>query len=246
MSPSLSTFLFEVANFIALAALLAWLFFKPVRQAIADQRAKISAQEEKAAQKLADADRMRQQIAAQHKALAIELEQFRVEARAAAKQESDALLATTRAQLERERSALRRDALNIEKAQAAKLAQALASAAYLTVKRFFEQMEGPELERLLMTAACQELSAFSIDSLGSVTVESATLLDPEAQALMASTLGEAKKTAVFRVLPELVSGVRISTQQGLIDASVAGLATFAEQSLAEALAAMIREEVEHA
>ena len=107
-------------------------------------------------------------------------------------------------------------------------------------------MEGPELERLLMTAACQELSAFSIDSLGSVTVESATPLDPEAQALMASTLGEAKKTAVFRVLPELVSGVRISTQQGLIDASVAGLATFAEQSLAEALAAMIREEVEHA
>jgi hypothetical protein len=48
------------------------------------------------------------------------------------------------------------------------------------------------------------------------------------------------------VLPELVSGVRIATQQGLIDASVAGLATFAEQSLAEALAAMIREEVEHA
>jgi F0F1-type ATP synthase membrane subunit b/b' len=246
VSPSLTTFLFEAANFIALAALLAWLFFKPVRQAIEDQRAKIKAQEEEAAQKLTDAERMRQEINTQHKGLATELEQLRTKARAAAKQESEALLATTRAQLERERSALRRDALNIENAQTAKLAQALAAAAYSTVKRFFEQMAGPELEQLLIKAACRELSTFSSNALESVTVESAAPLDAEAQGLIASVLGTAKKTAAFRVSPELVAGVRISTLQGLIDASVAGLAAFAEQALTEEITALIREESDHA
>ena len=39
MSPTLTTFLFEAANFLVLAAVLGWLFFKPVRQALADHRA---------------------------------------------------------------------------------------------------------------------------------------------------------------------------------------------------------------
>jgi F0F1-type ATP synthase membrane subunit b/b' len=246
VSPNLTTFLFEAANFIALAALLAWLFFKPVRQAIEDQRAKVKAQEEEAVQKLADAERVRQEINAQHQGLAAELEQLRTEARAAAKQESEALLATMHAQLERERSALRRDTLNIEKARTAKLAQALASAAYSTVKRFFEQMEGPELERLLIKAACRELSTFSNHTLGSATVESAALLDADAQGRIESALGAANTTAEFRVVPELVAGVRIATLQGLIDASVTGLAAFAEQSLTEEMTAMILEESDRA
>jgi F0F1-type ATP synthase membrane subunit b/b' len=245
VSPSLTTFVFEAANFIALAALLAWFFFQPVRKVIEDQRLKVKTQEDEAAQKLSEAERVRQEIASQHMRLAAELEQLRVEARETAKQESDTLLAATRAQLERERAALRRDGLNIEKAQTVKLAHALASAAHATLKRFFAQMEGPELEQLLLTAACRELTTISNHAVGPVTIESAAPLDGEAKQLIESALGVSRKISDFRVVPELVAGVRIATRQGLIDASVAGLAHFAEQALTEEITAIMREESDH-
>jgi F0F1-type ATP synthase membrane subunit b/b' len=245
VSPSLTTFLFEAANFITLAALLAWLFFKPVRKVIEDQRAKAKTQEDEAAQKLSEAERGRQEIELQHKSLAAELEHMHAEARETAKQESDTLLAATRAQLERERAALKRDGLHIEKAQTAKLAHALASVAHATLKRFFEQMEGPELEQLLLTAACRELTTISNHAVGPVTIESAAPLDIEAKRLIESAMGAPQKTSDFRVVPELVAGVRISTRHGVIDASVAGLAHFAEQTLTEEITAIMREESDH-
>jgi hypothetical protein len=48
------------------------------------------------------------------------------------------------------------------------------------------------------------------------------------------------------VVPELLAGVRIATPQGLIDASVSGLARFAEQVLIDDMTAMIQEEADHA
>ena len=65
MNDSLWTFVFEIANFVALAAVLAWLFFKPVRKALEDQQAKARQHEEEAAQKLADAERLREDIESQ-------------------------------------------------------------------------------------------------------------------------------------------------------------------------------------
>jgi F0F1-type ATP synthase membrane subunit b/b' len=217
-----------------------------VRQAIADQQAKVNTQAEEAARKLSDAERVRQEIAAQRQKLATELELMRAESRETAKQEADTLLAAARAQLERERAALRRDLLNIENAQTVKLAQALASAAHTTLKRFLEQMEGPELEQLLLKAACRELNTLSHGALGPVTVEAAAPLGSEAKQMIASAIGAPENTAAFRVVPALVAGVRISTRHGLIDASVAGLAHFAEQSLREDITAMIQEESDDA
>jgi F0F1-type ATP synthase membrane subunit b/b' len=246
VSPSLTTFLFETANFVALAALLAWLFFKPVRQAIDTQRMTMQTQVEEAARKLSDAERVRQEIDAQHRKLATELERLRAETRQTAQQESDALLTATRAQLERERAALRRDMLNLEKAQMTKLARALASAAHVTIKRFFAQMEGPELEQLLLKAASRELKLISNHDLGPVTIESAVSLNAEAKQTIAFAMGTHQTTVDFRVVPELVAGVRIATRHGLIDASVTGLARFAEQALAADITAMIQEESDHA
>ena len=40
MNETLATFLFEVANFLVLAVVLAWLFFNPVRKVLADRQAK--------------------------------------------------------------------------------------------------------------------------------------------------------------------------------------------------------------
>ena len=62
VSPTLTTFLFEAANFLVLAAVLGWLFFKPVRQALVDHREKFESDNRKATQKLAEAEKTRQEI----------------------------------------------------------------------------------------------------------------------------------------------------------------------------------------
>lgn len=241
---SLWTFVFETANFVALAAILAWLLFKPVRKALADQQAKTRQLEQDAAQKLTDAQHLRDEIASQQHKLASELDATRAKTLEAAKQEAAEILADARAHADRERAALKREALNIEKAQATKIAQAVAVATHNTVKQFLQQMEGPDLERTLLKAACRELQAFSHNSLAPVTVESATELDGDARELITKSLGPSAKTANFRVVPELNGGLRVSTARGLIDASVAGLANFAGQSLSAEMQSIIREESE--
>jgi F-type H+-transporting ATPase subunit b len=244
VNDSLWTFVFEIANFVALAAVLTWLLFKPVRKALEDQRAKAGRKEEEAAQKLADAERLRKDIESQHEKLATELEAMRVKAGAVAKQEAEQIVAEARAQMERERARLRREALHIEQAQTSRIARAVAIAAQSTMKRFLVQMDGPELEQTLIKAACRELGTFSNGSLAPVTVETAMSIDGDSRQLIDSALGNAAKTADFRVVPELKGGLRISTSNGLIDASITGLANFAEQSLAAEMESIIRENSE--
>jgi F0F1-type ATP synthase delta subunit len=144
--------------------------------------------------------------------------------------------------MELERASMKRDALHIEGAQLSKIARAVATATHDALKRFLQQMEGPELEQTLIKAACRELQTFSNNSLAPVTVESAAQIDDELLELINTSLGNAAKTADFRVVPELEGGIRISTAHGLIDASVMGLANFAEQSLSADMESMIREE----
>jgi F0F1-type ATP synthase membrane subunit b/b' len=244
VSDSLWTFAFEIANFGMLAAVLAWLFFKPVRQAIENQRAKVRRHEEDAAQALADAERLRKDIESQRATLATELEAIRAKARDAAKQEAESIINDARAHMEKEHAALKRDALHIERAQAAKIASAVATATHETMKRFLEQMQGPELEQTLIKAACRELQAFSNNALKPVTIEVAKPLDDESRQLIMSSLGTAAKTADLRVDPELKGGVRIATAHGLIDASFTGLAKYAQQSLSAEMESMLREESE--
>ena len=244
MNDSLWTFAFEIANFVALAAVLAWLFFKPVRKALADQQAKASTLEEDAAQKLADAESLQQDIKSQRDALAGELEAMRIESRQVAKQEAEQIPAESRAHAERERAALNRDALHIERAQMAKIAEAVACATHSTMKRFLQQMDGPELEQTLIKAACRELQAFSSSSLAPVTIESAAPLDDDVRRLINASLGAAAQSTDFRVVPDLQGGLRISTAHGLIEASVTGLVNFAKQSLSAEMESIIREDVE--
>jgi F-type H+-transporting ATPase subunit b len=244
VNDSLWTFVFEIANFVALAAVLAWLLFKPVRKALADQQAKARQLEDDAAQKLTDAESLRQDVESQRQALAGELETMRVRVREIARQEAEQILAEARAHAERERAALKRDALHIERAQMTKIARAVATATHDTMKRFLQQMEGPELEQTLLKAACRELKAFSNNPLAPVTIESAAPLDDDARRLINASLGVAAKSADFRVVPGLEGGLRISTAHGLIDASVTGLANFAEQSLSAEMESIIREEDE--
>ncbi len=239
---TLTTFLFEAANFVALAGALAWLFFKPVRRALESQRAKMKQQEEEAAKKLAEAETLRDQISNQREMLGAELEQMRAKTRDLAKEQAAAVVTEARTQMERERETLRHEAVSIQRAQTSKLARAVAAATQATVRRLLQQMAGPELEQMLVTAACRELARFANNSSSAVTVETASALDETSKAEIEAALGRAKKRANFRVVPELVTGLRITTEEGLIDASVSGLASFAEQFLNTEIDRMLSEE----
>lgn len=244
MNDSLWTFVFQTANFVVLAALLAWLFFEPVRRALESQQAKGRRLEEDAERKLADAESHWQEVESQRRALASELEAMRDKVREKAKQEAEQILAEARARADQEQAALKRDALHIERAQLTKIARAVAGATHDAMQRLLRQMQGPELEQALLRTACREVQTLSNNSLAPVTVESAAPLDDEGQRLIRSSLRAAAKSVSFRVAPELDAGLRISTAHGLIDASAAGLAQFAEQSLAAEMEAIIREEQE--
>lgn len=242
MSPTLTTFLFEIANFLALAGFLAWFFFKPVRGVIERQRQALAVREQEAAGKLAEAEKQLAAMEGQRRALVDELERMRAAARDTARQEAAAIMDGARAQADRERSRLRREALQIEKAQTGKLGRAVAGATHTIMARFLGQVEGPELERALLDAACRELAASAVTSLGSVTIESASPLAAEARAQLETALGGARKNAEFRVVPGLIVGVRVSTDHGLIDVSGAGLAAVAEQAVNDEISAIVREE----
>jgi hypothetical protein len=215
-----------------------------VRKALEDQRAKAKQQGEEAARMLAEAERVRQEIESQRQSMSAELEQIQTKSREVAQQEAERLVAEARAQMDRERATMKREALHIEQAQTAKIAHAVATVTHTALKRFLHQMEGPELEQIWCKAACHELKTFSNRSLAPVTVESAIQIDEELLDLINTSLGNAAKTANFRVVPELQGGLRISTAHGLIDASITGLANFAEQSLSAEMESMIREESE--
>jgi F0F1-type ATP synthase membrane subunit b/b' len=81
VSPTWSTFLFEMANFLLLAAVLGWLFFRPVRDALEKRRAGLEAEDREAAEKLAEAERLRAEAADRRSELEASLATLRASAR---------------------------------------------------------------------------------------------------------------------------------------------------------------------
>lgn len=235
MSPTLTTFLFEAANFVILAALLGWLLFKPVRAALERRQAEQARQAEETARKLSEADALNQEVRQRHRELEQELDQIRVATRTAAEKQAEEIRASARVAAQHEREAIERRLASLEHQQLERLADGVASAVCETTKRLLEQINGPELERGLVGAACRQLQEFNKGSLGSVTVESAAPLPEELKAEIASALGESAKNAQYHTVPEIVAGVRIRTSEGLVDASATGMSRYAERVLSETL-----------
>ncbi len=236
MSPSLTTFLFETANFVALAAALGWLFFKPVRAALQAQRERTRKQLADAAAALAEAKQSREQAEAARRALAGELEQMRSHERELAKQERESILNEARRRGEAERAALLQEATRLGQSQLAELSAAAATAASEAVRALLQQIAGPDLELALTAAACRELRALGDGApLEPIAISSATPLSEAQRAALAAALGEVLPRTELRVDPALLSGIRIGTAAGLIDASALGLARYAALSLRAAL-----------
>jgi len=231
VSPTLTTFLFEAANFLVLAAILAWLFFKPVRQALHDRRDKMDAETRQAAEKLADAERQQQEITAAHGNLQEELNELRSRELEAARRQADRLLADARTAAELELDLARRQAARMSDRQQDTLAHVAAYAAADAVGNLLQQIAGPELHDALVQSACRQLHMLPAERLGQVKIESARPLSTQQRAALTEALGPAAAGADFRTVDDLRAGVRVSTGNGLIDASIGGLASYARQAL---------------
>ncbi len=235
MSPPLTTFLFEAANFLVLAGVLTWLLFRPVRSAIEKRRESIAREHQQAAEKLADADRMRAEIAERLNQLDEELRAQRETAKKEAGEEAERIVAETREAAERERAALKRQMAYLEHARVERLSNIIAATTGQAVGRLLQDIADSDLDEALLKEGRSRLASFNGKKIAPVIVESARKLTDEERINLQNALKEAGQTIEFRVAEELKVGLRISTNQGLIDLSGAGLAEFAERSLSAQL-----------
>jgi len=232
MSASWTTFLYEAANFLLLAALLGWLFFRPVREALERRRQELESEKRAAEDARAKAEQALQDARAKRAELEDSLRELRERVASDAEAESTRLAEAARKQAQREREALEREFIALRTENARALARDAAFAAREIVVRLLEEMKGAELDQTLLRAACRELEELRASgSLGNVVIESAAPLDRPALAAIAEAAGISPDTATHRVDPDLVVGVRVLTAKGLVDTSAAGLAAQAERVL---------------
>ncbi len=235
MSSTLSTFLFELTNFLLLAGLLGWLLFKPVRTTLQERQATEKRQIAALAEQTAEADRLRADLAQRHSAFEQEMARLREEHLATVDQEAAAIRAGARDAAARERDSMTRMLGHLEHAQAERLAVLVAATARDSVERLLTSLGAPGLEAALIDSACRQVRALGGGSLGAVLIESAQPLSASAETAVRAALEHRATDAEFRVIPRLGAGIRLTTAGGLVDASAAGIASQAERLLIETL-----------
>lgn len=232
MSDTWVTFLFEAANFLLLAVVLGWLFFRPIRDMLERRRSEFENERLAAADTRAEAKLQLEQARSRRTELEAALETLRERVQRAAETESERLIETARGQMQRERETLKGELASHRRAQARSLARDAALVAREIVVRLLGEIEGPDLERSLLRAACGELEKLRASgSLAPVVVEAASPLDDDALHTLLEAAGIGTSGTVHRSNPDLVAGLRVLTSRGLVDASVAGMAAQAERVL---------------
>jgi F0F1-type ATP synthase membrane subunit b/b' len=232
VSPSWVTFAFEVGNFLLLAALLGWLFFRPVRAALEGRRSRLESEQRAAADARERAERESQDARARRETERAELERAREELRREAEAERQQLLEAGRNQLARERGQLDQELQAARSASARAQARDAAFAAHVIVERLLAALKGADLEELLAGAACRSLAELAAHgSLAPLVIESAAPLDASTLGRLAAAAGVAREQATTRAEPDLIAGLRVLTARGLVDATVSGLAAQAERLL---------------
>jgi len=230
------TLLFEAANFLLLAAVLAWFFFRPVRDALERRRSELESEQKAAALARSEAEDALRQARERRIELEGSLEELRERVRLEAENQAEQLIDAARIQTQNERETLKGELVSQRRAQARSLGQDAALAAREIVVSLMDEIDGPGLERALLRTACRELEKLrSSGSLAPVVIESNLPLDDTARDALAEAAGIAPADAVHRVDPMLVAGLRVLTAQGLVDASAMGLAIQAERVLVEQL-----------
>ncbi|MEZ6144713.1 MAG: F0F1 ATP synthase subunit delta [Planctomycetaceae bacterium] len=161
------------------------------------------------------------------------MHQLRAREIEAARQQAEQIVTDARKEAERERELSRRRATQMSDLQRDTLAEVTATTAAETVGRLLTQISGPDLQTALIASACQQLQLLPSGRMAPAKVESTQPLTQDQLSIIKAALGSAADTADFKIANDIGNGVRISTAQGLIDASVKGLVQFARQSLVQ-------------
>ncbi|WP_338865013.1 hypothetical protein [Myxococcus stipitatus] len=228
MSPGLTNFLFEAANFLLLAAALGWLLFKPVRRALDAEQARHSQQEDEARRMRQEAEVLVRAARAEREAAARESDERRRALLESARREGAREAETARRAQAEERRRMERELLDWKDARAEELTETVGRIAAESVRGLLAALEGPALDLALVRAACVELGAVPVEARGAALVECARPLDAESRALLESVLGGALKE---RVVGELQAGVRVTTSAGQVDATAVAMARRAARAL---------------
>ena len=237
MSATWVTFLFEAGNFLLLAALLGWLFFRPVRDALERSRSELEAERTEIAEQRAQLAGELKQARTRRSEAGAELDEMRARVERQTAAERERLLAEARAEAGRELDRAERELAERRRAGAAALAQDAVFAASEVVRRLLERLDGPELEAATLEAAGRALERLrEAGRLAPLVAESARELDPAALERLAGAAGLGAEELTARVDPDLLTGLRLITPQGVIDLSGRGLAEHSAQALAAELA----------
>lgn len=237
MSPTVTTFLFELINFLLLAMLVGWLLFKPVRSVLQARQAGEKRQAEELVSRAAEADRQRADLEQRQRNFEEAMAELRKKRLAAADQEADVTIARAREAAERERDSVKRGLAHLERAQVERLSAAVAAATRGSIAHLLDVLRAPDLDTSLAVAACRQLEVLQDKALGPVLIESARPLADATHAAIVAALNAHAPTAEFRVVQDLGAGLRVTTAQGMIDTSALGLARQAESLVRDALAA---------
>jgi F0F1-type ATP synthase membrane subunit b/b' len=231
LASSLATFVFETVNFLLLAVALGWLFLRPMRKLLDDERSAHNEAERKAKEAAAQAEHTRAELTERLAALHEEADRIRATARGQAEQDAAHILERARSQLEDEQRRAEREAQGQREAHTNELARDVGLVAGRIVVEVFARA-GEQGDLALARAARDQLSAMAAHGATHFLVESARPLGDDARGALRSALGGAFDGAQLRVVPELVAGVRVTSEAGLVDATALGLATAAQRAIA--------------
>jgi F0F1-type ATP synthase membrane subunit b/b' len=233
MNEYLVTFLYELANFVVFALLLGWIFVKPIRRLLDEQMARDAKLEQTAQQHLAEAAGLRQQLLDDRQQFNREMGHQREAMLTETKQDVAELLNKARRDIAAQREQLSRQTMQLKQQQLAELARILANSSQRAVAKLLTQINGPPLEDALVESACQQLKQSTPLADGKLTVESAGELDESTRQKIALAAGfkSVNGAIQFRVDPDLLGGLRVTTTRGVIDNSIAALASFAERNI---------------
>jgi F0F1-type ATP synthase membrane subunit b/b' len=240
VSPVLTTFLFELINFLLLAALLGWLLFKPVRAAVESRRNQERQRDEELTKRQADVEKAEAEVRDARTAFEADMAQARSARLEAAERDAAAIVRRARDAADAETTRLTGLAERLEDAQLQRLAVAVAAASQDSVRRLLAALEGPDLQSGLVGAAGHALAELDGASLGDVRVESSVALAAPDRIALTNALGSRATSTAFAVVPSLGAGVRITTSRGVIDTTAAGAAAEAERQLRRTLVADAR------
>jgi F0F1-type ATP synthase membrane subunit b/b' len=234
VSASVATFVFEVINFVFLAAALGWVFTKPMRKLL-DTELKARADARRTlAEREAEVERVRGELSKRLASMDEEIAQARERARTDAKTEAVRIVDAARAQANEERARVLRETEEQRRSEVEALAAELGRAAEKLVLDLFALGAGAEADLAFARAAGSKLSKLVAKGNGVLIVEYAHAPSEEVRVALKSSLGSALDHAEVRIVPELVAGVRVLSDAGLVDASALGLARYAESVLRSA------------